>query len=174
MTNIQNFKMSLYLQLSCRYSGHWVLPCVLGLSLLASLAIWLHCGQADSLCLARLSITVCQVLLALTLLAYLNVVSDLVTQNIRRLVVVADTEGGLASQVRDRLRALLVCWSNNSDSPVEEINLGGNTGNNTVADTDQNNSVMKDHIRWWLLSMYDVSSDFINTNVSPSVSLLGS
>ena len=148
MTNIHNFKMSLYLDLSCRYSGHWVLPCVLLLSLLTSLALWLQCGQADSLCLTQHIITICQVLLGLTLLAYLNVLSDLFTQNIRQLVVVADTEGGLVSQVRDRLRALLVCRGNNSVTPVEEINLGGNTGNNTTAVADQNNSVMKDHIRY--------------------------
>ena len=114
-------------------------------------ALWLQCGQADSLCLTQHIITICQVLLGLTLLAYLNVLSDLFTQNIRQLVAVADTEAGLVnqvSQVRDRLRALLVCGGNNSVTPVEEINLGGNTGNNTTAVADQNNSVMKDHIRY--------------------------
>ena len=146
-TNIQNFKMSLYPHLSCSYSGHWVLPCVLVLSLLASLVTWLHCGQADSVCLAQLSITICQVLLSLTLLAYLNVLSDLLTQKIRGLVV-ADAEGGVITLVRDRLRALLNCFWNNSVTPVEEINLAGNTGNSTTADNDQNNSVLKDHIRW--------------------------
>ena len=144
-TNIQNFKMSLYLQLSCTYSGHWILPCALVLSLLVSLAIWLSCDLADSLCLAGLSITVCQVLLGLTLLAYLNVLSDLLTQRIRQLMT-ADSE------VRDRVRALLAWRPSNSVTPLEEIST---TGNNTTADTETNNSVLKDHIRWFIIFLTD-------------------
>ena len=47
MTNIHNFKMSHYLHLSCTYNGQWLLPCVLVLSLLASLAMRLYCHQAS-------------------------------------------------------------------------------------------------------------------------------
>ena len=155
MTNIQNFKMSLYLQLSCSHRGHWLLPGVLLLSLLVNLASWLYCAhlqpqaQAPALCMNRTSNRTFQILLSLTLIAYFNVLADLFTQKMRRLVVVADTEGGLAL-VRDRLRALLVRWRNNSVSPVEEINLNRNPGNtqySTMADNDQNQNGLKDHIR---------------------------
>ena len=85
-----------------------------------------------------------QLLIALTFLAYFNVLADLFTQKMRRL---ADT-GDVLANVRDRLRALLVRWGNNSVSPVEEINLNGNPGNtqySTVADNDQNG--LTEHIR---------------------------
>ena len=154
MTNIQNFKMSLYLQLSCSHRGHWLLPSVLLLSLLVNLASWLYCGHlqpqptAPALCMNRTINRIFQILLGLTLIAYFTVLADLFTQKMKRLMVAADTEGGLAL-VRDRLRALLV-RGNNSVSPVMEINLNGHTGNNnfsTVVDNDQNQNGLKDHIR---------------------------
>ena len=56
MTNIHNFKMSLYLHLSCTYSGHWLLPCVLGLSLVVNLCSWTYCHlqyQDQAQCMNR-------------------------------------------------------------------------------------------------------------------------
>lgn len=86
-----------------------------------------------------------QVLIALTLLAYFNVLADWFTQKMRRLVAVAQTEDGLA-QMRERVRG-----GNSSVSPVEEINMNntgtGNTGNTMAADNDQNINGLKDHIR---------------------------
>ena len=84
-----------------------------------------------------------QVLIALTLLAYFNVLADWFTQKMRRLVAVAQTEDGLA-QMRERVRG-----GNTSVSPVEEINMNntGNTGNTMAADNDQNINGLKDHIR---------------------------
>ena len=99
VTNIQNFKMSTYLELSCAYNGHWLLPCVAWLSLCYNLAIWLHCdlGQpGEPLCVDSLTLSTYQVLIVLTLLAYLAVLSDLATGKIKRLL--AGT--GLA-QIRD-------------------------------------------------------------------------
>ena len=84
-----------------------------------------------------------QVLIALTLLAYFNVLADWFTQKMRRLVAVAQTEDGLA-QMRERVRG-----GNSSVSPVEEINMNNtvNTGNTMAADNDQNINGLKDHIR---------------------------
>ena len=98
-----------------------------------------------------------QVLIGLTLLAYFNVLADMFTQKMRRLVVAADTEEVLA-RIRDRLRALLGRFRNNSVSPVvEEINLDtGNTGNTAItlysmaADNEQNQNGLKDHIRYYV------------------------
>ena len=160
MTNIQTFNMSHYLHLSCTYSGHWLLPSVLLLSLLVNLCSWLHCHlvleaeaelQAQAQCMASSVPRIFQLLISLTLLAYFNVLADFFTQKMRRLVVQveADTEDGLA-QLRGKLLARLVCGENNSVTPVVEINQIGDTGNtqySSPADNEQNQNSLKDHIR---------------------------
>ena len=142
--------MSLYLHLSCGHGAHWLLPSVLLLSILASLSSWLFCHlqapPASYQCMTRTIHRTCQVLIGLTLIAYFNLLADLFTQKMRRLVVVAETEGGMA-QIRERLRALLSRCGNNSVSPVEEINLNGNTQFSTGTENDQNQNGLKDHIR---------------------------
>ena len=149
-TNIQNFKMSTYLELSCAYNGHWLLPCVAWLSLCYNLAIWLHCdlGQpGEPLCVDSPTLSTYQVLIVLTLLAYLAVLSDLATGKIKRLL--ADT--GLA-QIRERIRKLL-SRGNNSVSPVEEFDLNdipASVEYQESGNSHQNSqciAILKDHIR---------------------------
>ena len=146
VTNIQNFKMSAYLNLSCSYNGHWLVPWVVLASLLYHLAIWLHCEltqPGDSLCEDNLTVFTYQLLIALTLLAYLNVLADLFTGKMKRLLAGSDL-----AQTRERIRKALR-WGNNSVSPVEEFDLNDSirlesqeTGTN-----NQNITIIKDHIR---------------------------
>ena len=162
MTNIQTFNMSHYLHLSCTYSGHWLLPCVLLLSLLANLCFWLYChleaeAEAELQCMTSTVQRIFQLLICLTLLAYFNVLADLFTQKMKRLVVTvaADTEDGLA-QLSKRLWARLVCGDTNSMTPVEEINQTENTGNTQYSapgDNEQNQNSLKDHIRYRVHSL---------------------
>ena len=144
MTNLHNFKMSAYLELSCSYNGHWLLPCVMLTSLLYNLTIWLSCNLAqsgDSLCEDSLSLPTYQLLLSLTLLAYLNVLSDLFTGKVKRLLV-----GSGAAQIRERIRNLLR-WGNNSVSPVEELELRVEVENQEIENNNQNITILKDHVR---------------------------
>ena len=144
MTNLHNFKMSAYLELSCSYNGHWLLPCVMLTSLLYNLTIWLSCNLAqsgDSLCEDSLSLTTYQLLLSLTLLAYLNVLSDLFAGKVKRLLA-----GRGAAQIRERIRNLLR-WGNNSVSPVEELELRVEVENQEIENNNQNITILKDHVR---------------------------
>ena len=144
MTNLHNFKMSAYLELSCRYNGHWLLPCVVLVSLLYNMALWLSCHQrrpGDLLCEDKLSLTTYQLLLSLTLLAYLNVLSDLFAGKVKRLLV-----GSGAAQIRERIRNLLR-WGNNSVSPVEELELRVEVENQEIENNNQNITILKDHVR---------------------------
>ena len=146
MTNIQNFKMSAYLQLSCTYNGHWLLVWVVLASLLHNLAVWLSCHLArpgDLLCEDNIILATYQLLICLTLLAYIIVLSDLVTGRLKRLL----TGGGLA-QIRERIRKVLRC-GNNSVSPVEEFNLNESRQSVKFQDNNNQNSItfLKDHIR---------------------------
>ena len=109
-----------------------------------------HCdlGQpGEPLCVDSLTLSTYQVLIVLTLLAYLAVLSDLATGKIKKLL--AGT--GLA-QIRERIRKLL-SRGNNSVSPVEEFDLNdipvsveyqesGNSHQNS-----QCIAILKDHIR---------------------------
>ena len=147
VTNIQNFKMSTYLHLSCTYNGHWLFPWVLMASLLYNLAVWLSCHLSqpgDSLCEDRVSLTTYQLLISLILLAYLIVISDLLTGNMKRLLA----DSGLA-QIRERIRKLLRC-GNNSVSPVEEFELNEShvsLENQEAGSTNEDLTILKDHIR---------------------------
>ena len=138
--------MSTYLHLSCTYNGHWLFPWVVLASLLYNLAIWLSCYLAqsgDSLCEDSITLPTYQLLICLTLLAYLNVLSDLFTGKVKRLLA-----GIEVPQIRERIRNLLR-WGNNSVSPLEECDSrvrvevnSQETGNN-----QQNIIILKDHIR---------------------------
>ena len=146
MTNIHNFKMSAYLELSCSYNGHWVLPFVVLTSLLYNLAIWLSCYQGrpgDWLCEDSLTLPTYQLLICLTLLAYLNVLSDLFTGKLKRLLA-----GIEVPQIRERIRNLLR-WGNNSVSPLEECDSRGRVEVNSqeTGNNQQNIIILKDHIR---------------------------
>ena len=146
MTNIQNFKMSAYLHLSCTYNGHWLLVWVVLASLLYNLAVWLSCHLArpgDLLCEDNIILATYQLLICLTLLAYIIVLSDLVTGRLKRLL----TGGGLA-QIRERIMLVLRC-GNNSVSPVEEFNLNESRQSVKFQDNNNQNSItfLKDHIR---------------------------
>ena len=142
MTNIQNFKMSAYLELSCSYNGHWVLPCVVAASLLSNLATWLSCHLAhpgDSLCEDSIALTSHQLLISLTLMAYINVLLDLLTGKMKRLL----------AQIRERIRKVLRC-GNNSVAPLEEFDLNDNRVRVEYQETGnihQNITILKDHIR---------------------------
>ena len=149
VTNIQNFKMSAYLELSCSYNGHWLLPCVVLASLLYNLAIWLSCYQGrsgDSLCEDSITLPTYQLLICLTLLAYLNVLSDLFTGKMKRLLA-----GSGLAQIRERIRKVLRC-GNNSVAPLEEFDLNDSpvrveVENQETENNDQNITILKDHIR---------------------------
>ena len=146
MTNIQNFKMSAYLHLSCTYNGHWLLVWVVLASLVYNLAVWLSCHLArpgDLVCEDNIILATYQLLICLTLLAYIIVLSDLVTGRLKRLL----TGGGLA-QIRERIRKVLRC-GNNSVSPVEEFNLNESRQSVKFQDNNNQNSItfLKDHIR---------------------------
>ena len=146
VTNIQNFKMSTYLELSCAYNGHWLLPCVAWLSLCYNLAIWLHCdlGQpGEPLCVDSLTLSTYQVLIVLTILAYLAVLSDLATGKIKRLLA-----GSGLAQIRERIRKLL-SRGNNSVSPLEEFDLNDSCVKNQETGTyNEEGTILKDHIRY--------------------------
>ena len=138
MTNIQNFKMSAYLHLSCTYNGHWLLVWVVLASLVYNLAVWLSCHLAmpgDLLCEDNIILATYQLLICLTLLAYIIVLSDLVTGRLKRLL----TGGGLA-QIRERIRKVLRC-GNNSVSPVEEFNLNESRQSVKFQDNNNQNSI---------------------------------
>ena len=146
MTNIQNFKMSAYLHLSCTYNGHWLLVWVVLVSLLYNLAVWLSCHLArpgDLLCEDNIILTTYQILISITLLAYFILLSDMLTDSVKKLLAGI----GLA-QMRERIRKLLFC-SNNSVSPVEEFNLNESRQSERFQEnnTYQSISFSKDHIR---------------------------
>ena len=148
VTNIQNFKMSAYLHLSCSYNCHWLLPCVLVFSLLYNHAVWFSCqlGQPGDwrLCEDRLTLATYQLLISLTLLAYLNILSDLFTGKMKKLL---DRSGVMA--LGGRIRKVLRC-RNNSVSPVEEIDLSDSSVEVNYQETGnclQNITIVKDHIR---------------------------
>ena len=145
MTNIQNFKMSTYLHLSCSYNGHWLFPWVVLASLLYSLAVWLSCGltqPGDSLCEDRVRLSTYQLLICLILLAYFIVLSDLLSGKLKRLLA-----GSGLTQIRERIRKLLRC-GNSSVSPVEELDLNDSRVENQETETiNEDVTIWKDHIR---------------------------
>ena len=145
VTNIQNFKMSLYLHLSCSYNAHWLLPWVVLASLLYNLAVWLSCGltqPGDSLCEVRVSLSTYQLLISLILMAYLIVIYDLVAGKLKSLLA-----GSGLSQIRERIRKLLRC-GNNSVSPVEEFDLNDSRVESQETGTiNEDVTIWKDHIR---------------------------
>ena len=145
MTNIQNFKMSTYLHLSCSYNGHWLVPWVVLASLLYSLAVWLSCDltqPGDSLCEDRIRLFTYQLLICLILLAYFIVLSDLLSGKLKRLLA-----GSGLTQIRERIRKLLRC-GNNSVSPVEELDLNDSRVENQETETiNEDVTIWKDHIR---------------------------
>ena len=142
--------MSAYLHLSCSYNCHWLLPCVMVFSLLYNHAVWLSCqlGQPGDwrLCEDRLTLATYQLLISLTLLAYLNILSDLFTGKMKRLL---NRSGVMA--LGGRIRKVLRC-RNNSVSPVEEFDLNDSSVSVEVNYQEtgnclQNFTILKDHIR---------------------------
>lgn len=143
MTNIQNFKMSAYLQLSCSYNGHWLMVWVVLAGLLHNLAVWLSCHLArpgDLLCEDNITLTTYQILIFLTLLAYFIVLSDMLIERVKKLLAVA-----VMAQMRERIRKLLRC-GNNSVAPMEEFDLDDTLRNETGTNS-QTIPVSPDHIR---------------------------
>ena len=143
MTNIQNFKMSAYLQLSCTYNGHWLLVWVVLAGLLYNLAVWLSCHLArpgDLLCEDNINLTTYQILISIILLAYFIVLSDMLIDRVKKLLACA-----VMAQMRERIRKLLRC-GNNSVAPMEEFDLD-DTFRNETGTNSQTIPVSPDHIR---------------------------
>ena len=158
MTNIQNFKMSAYLQLSCTYNGHWLLVWVVLASLVYNLAVWLSCHLArpgDLLCEDNITLATFQIIITFTLMAYLIVISDMFTGRVKKLLA-----GSGLAQMRERIRKLFRS-GNNSVSPLEEIDLDVSVraGNQETAINDsQNFTILKDHIREVYFSNFKLPS----------------
>ena len=147
MTNIQNFKMSAYLHLSCTYNGHWLLVWVVVASLLYNLAVWLSCHLArpgDLLCEDNINLTTYQILICLILIAYFIVLSDMLTGRLKKLLA-----GSGVAQMRERIRKLLP-FGNNSVSPLEEFHLNHSLRleNQETGTHNEDISILQDHIRY--------------------------
>ena len=113
---------------------------VLAVSLLDTGANWAYCHH-QPLCLQRITFNSYQLLICLTLTAYLLVIADLFAENVKSWMA------GFLRKMRNLLGKLSNC-RNNPVAPVEELQL--NVHYNVVLDGDSNTRIIiMDHIRYF-------------------------
>ena len=113
---------------------------VLAVSLLDTGANWAYCHH-QPLCLQRITFNSYQLLICLTLTAYLLVIADLFVENVKSWMA------GFLRKMRNLLGKLSNC-RNNPVAPVEELQL--NVNYNVVLDGDSNTRIIiMDHIRYF-------------------------